>query len=272
MGSHHPEPPDCIEEKDVSGLSTVLVATIQEVKDRISQIEYIFCRQLFPDFLSKSRSMEVACKEQERDLLVQLVDKLKLERQKAVLEGQILGKELFQLAKEKELNGKLSSLQLQVSNIQCDLKQKIEEINEGIHHQDKLIQHKHLEAAVMGLLEDLRKKDAELARWNQLLVKPVKKDSLGPKGPYKEKPLIDSQKRNELILVRSSASRVDVFPEGKDILERTEKANETRILEKRSLGCFVETCVDFEIPKTLLQLKEEERHLPPFGVECSAKT
>ncbi|KAI4329498.1 hypothetical protein MLD38_027881 [Melastoma candidum] len=300
MGGHHPEPPDCIEEKDVSGLSTVLVATIQEVKDRISQIEYIFCRQLFPDFLSKSRSLEVACKEQERDLLVQLVDKLKLERQKAVLEGQILRKELFQLAKEKEeLNGKLSILQLQVNNIQCDLKQKIEEIIEGIHHQDELIQlvksgaasskelgtqlaihekekpllarHKHLEAAVMGLLEDLRKKDAELARWNQLLVKPVKKDSLGPKGPYKEKPLIDSQKRNELIPVRSSPSRVDVCPEGKDILETTEKANETRISEKRSLGCFVETCVNFEIPKTILQLKEEERHLPPFGVQCSGK-
>ncbi|KAI4379298.1 hypothetical protein MLD38_005616 [Melastoma candidum] len=300
MGGHHPEPPDCIEEKDVSGLSTVLVATIQEVKDRISQIEYIFCRQLFPDFLSKSRSLEVACKEQERDLLVQLVDKLKLERQKAVLEGQILRKELFKLAKEKEeLNGKLSILQLQVNNIQCDLKQKIEEINEGIHHQDELIQlvksgaasskelgtqlaihekekpllarHKHLEAAVTGLLEDLRKKDAELARWNQLLVKPVKKDSLGPKGPYKEKPLIDSQKRNELIPVRSSASRVDVCPEGKDILETTEKANETRISEKRSLGCFMETCVDFEIPETILQLKEEERHLPPFGVQCSGR-
>ncbi|KAL2349008.1 hypothetical protein Fmac_003008 [Flemingia macrophylla] len=34
--------------------STILVASsIQEAKDRISQIEYVFCSQLYPDFLSK---------------------------------------------------------------------------------------------------------------------------------------------------------------------------------------------------------------------------
>ncbi|GJN38824.1 hypothetical protein PR202_gb27900 [Eleusine coracana subsp. coracana] len=41
--------------KYISGLSTILVAHIQEVKDRVSQIECIFCSQLFPQFQAKSK-------------------------------------------------------------------------------------------------------------------------------------------------------------------------------------------------------------------------
>ncbi|KAG8094808.1 hypothetical protein GUJ93_ZPchr0012g19138 [Zizania palustris] len=41
--------------KYISGLSTILVATIQEVKDRVSQMEFIFCSQLFPHFQAKSK-------------------------------------------------------------------------------------------------------------------------------------------------------------------------------------------------------------------------
>ncbi|CAM0879912.1 unnamed protein product [Alopecurus aequalis] len=41
--------------KYVCGLSTILVATIQEVKDRVSQMEFIFCSQLFPHIQAKSK-------------------------------------------------------------------------------------------------------------------------------------------------------------------------------------------------------------------------
>ncbi|KAL6873368.1 hypothetical protein ACP4OV_013450 [Aristida adscensionis] len=41
--------------KYISGLSTIFVATIQEVKDRVSQMEFIFCSQLFPHFQAKSK-------------------------------------------------------------------------------------------------------------------------------------------------------------------------------------------------------------------------
>lgn len=51
-------PLDIGDAKYVSGLSTILVATIQEAKDRISQIEYIFCSQLFPNFQSQSKSLQ----------------------------------------------------------------------------------------------------------------------------------------------------------------------------------------------------------------------
>lgn len=298
MGSQR-ETPGCIDQKDVSRLSTILVATIQEVKDRISQIEYIFCHQLFPDFLSKSRSL----KEHESDLLLQ-IDRFKLERQQAVMEGQFLRKELVQLAKEKEevveeLNRKLNSRQLQVNNLQHDLKQKIEEINEGIHNQDKLIQlvksddasskdrarqltgheeekpllakHKCLEAAIVGLLEDLRKKDAEVARGNQFRVNSLKEDLSGSEGPYKEKWLIDSQRRDEPIPVRSRASKVDDCAEEKGLPKETKKAREAGISEKQLLGSIVEPCADIEMPTTLLRVKEEERRLAPCGVQCSGE-
>lgn len=44
--------------KVLAGLSTVLVATIQEVKDRISHIEFLFCSQLFPRIQSRSRMLQ----------------------------------------------------------------------------------------------------------------------------------------------------------------------------------------------------------------------
>ncbi|CAL5041947.1 unnamed protein product [Urochloa decumbens] len=41
--------------KYISGLSTILVATIQEVKDQVSQMEFIFCSQLFPHIQAKAK-------------------------------------------------------------------------------------------------------------------------------------------------------------------------------------------------------------------------
>ena len=41
--------------KYICGLSTILVATIQEVKDRVNQMEFIFCSQLFPHIQAKSK-------------------------------------------------------------------------------------------------------------------------------------------------------------------------------------------------------------------------
>ncbi|CAN6465557.1 unnamed protein product [Victoria cruziana] len=83
--------------KCFSGLSTLLVATIQELKDRISQIEFIFCSQLFPNFeteLSKYRSLnkrlyqdmkdaEAHWKQKENSLVL-IVEDLRREKQEAL--------------------------------------------------------------------------------------------------------------------------------------------------------------------------------------------
>nr|CAB3470866.1 unnamed protein product [Digitaria exilis] len=44
--------------KYISGLSTILVATIQEVKDQVSQMEFIFCSQLFPHIQAKAKLVQ----------------------------------------------------------------------------------------------------------------------------------------------------------------------------------------------------------------------
>ena len=98
--------PVCSEdEKCVLGLGTALVATTEEAKDRISQIEHIFCNlQIFPTFQLKSESLqnffpegkkarEDACKEKENDLILQ-VERLQREKQQAFEENRSFNLEM----------------------------------------------------------------------------------------------------------------------------------------------------------------------------------
>ena len=137
--------------KHLSGLSTILVATIQEAKDRISQVEYVFCSQLFPNIQSKFKiyseaikAVEDAWKEKENDLLLQ-IDSLKLEKQQALRENQSLKLEKATLLEEKEektnpLVGKLQGLEKEVGVLKQELLQKSKEVDEGMELQNKLIQ------------------------------------------------------------------------------------------------------------------------------------
>lgn len=107
---------DANDEKSVSGLSTILVASIQETKDRISQIEYIFCTKLYPNLQSNSKTL-LRLKQKETEL-----EQLRLENRRIseeavakrrrieelhreVDEGMVLQKSLVELvqSKEKEL-------------------------------------------------------------------------------------------------------------------------------------------------------------------------
>lgn len=141
--------------KYISGLSTILVATIQETKDRISQIEYIFCSQLFPSFQTKSKSLqkvysearksaEDAWKEKETNLLFQ-IEKLKRENQHVLEENQSLKLEKEKPSKEHEekmdlLRSKLLGEQLKVEELSQQLKHKSRETDEGIELQQKLLE------------------------------------------------------------------------------------------------------------------------------------
>ncbi|TMX05338.1 hypothetical protein EJD97_024186 [Solanum chilense] len=122
---------DNADAKYVSGLSTILVATIQEAKDRISQIEYIFCSQLFPNFQSNFKKMysearsaaEASLKEKEKDLLLQM-EKMQFEKEKVLQENQYLIMENAKL-----LDSELSSAN-HVKELQNELKQRTSEIND----------------------------------------------------------------------------------------------------------------------------------------------
>ncbi|GAU33126.1 hypothetical protein TSUD_363270 [Trifolium subterraneum] len=77
------------DEKLVSGLSTILVASIQEAKDKISQIEYVFCTQLYPHFQSTSKKSDA-----KRRRIVELEQELD--------EGMKLQNNLLDLIRSKE--------------------------------------------------------------------------------------------------------------------------------------------------------------------------
>ncbi|XP_015064965.1 protein gamma response 1 [Solanum pennellii] len=122
---------DNADAKYVSGLSTILVATIQEAKDRISQIEYIFCSQLFPNFQSNFKQMysearsaaETSWKEKEKDLFLQM-EKMQFEKEKVLQENQYL-----KMENAKLLDSELSSAN-HVKELQNELKQRTSEIND----------------------------------------------------------------------------------------------------------------------------------------------
>ncbi|KAK1424895.1 hypothetical protein QVD17_20236 [Tagetes erecta] len=106
----------------ISGLSTLLAATIQETKESVSQIEYLFCKQLFPDFQSKMKKIysearkaaEDEWKKKENDLMVR-VKTLEYERQKCFEENQFLKIENSKMKKvpndlEEELKRKTKEI------------------------------------------------------------------------------------------------------------------------------------------------------------------
>lgn len=129
---HHADSSDA---KYVSGLSTILVATIQEAKDRISQIEYIFCSQLFPNFQSNFQRVqkiysdareaaEDVYKEKEKNLLLQIKN-LQCQNQQVLEENKLL-----KMEKEKFINMESRSCN-RFMELQKKLKQITAEVNEG---------------------------------------------------------------------------------------------------------------------------------------------
>lgn len=122
-------------EIDASKVSALLVATIQEAKDRMSEVEHMFCCQLFPDYQSKSvnlhnvysqakKAAEDALKEREKDLSLQ-IEKLQFEKQKALDENQVLKLEKAEFEKFVRPSSKF------INDLQEELKQKTAEVADG---------------------------------------------------------------------------------------------------------------------------------------------
>eukprot|EP00268_Persea_americana_P047762 TRINITY_DN50025_c0_g1_i1.p1 TRINITY_DN50025_c0_g1~~TRINITY_DN50025_c0_g1_i1.p1 ORF type:complete len:483 (+),score=139.71 TRINITY_DN50025_c0_g1_i1:128-1576(+) len=148
-------------------LSTILVATIQEVKDRISQIEFIFCSQLFPSFQSRSKTLQKRLAEarkaaednwrrKESSLLCQIeelqrgkdhaqeqiqlaVTSLEQEQAKVKTYEQLL---CAHESDKKILLAKLESVEKkgEVVQLQEQLRQKTEEMAKGKGLEEKLLQ------------------------------------------------------------------------------------------------------------------------------------
>ncbi|GFZ00453.1 protein gamma response 1 [Actinidia rufa] len=218
--------------KYVSGLSTILVATIQEAKDRISQIEYIFCSQLFPNFQSKSKSLkkiyseartaaEDAWKEKEKDLLLE-IEKLQNEKKLILDENQSLNleKTMFVNCEDPFPN--------KIYELQEVLKQKTREATEGRETQLNLLKALETKASVMVKNEQILK---ELEEKNNLLLK--KQRSLELEAERIRGELLKKSKevdegmelQNKLLQLVQSETTSIVHKE-KQLKEQEEKTNE----------------------------------------------
>ncbi|KAL6964823.1 hypothetical protein U1Q18_035878 [Sarracenia purpurea var. burkii] len=227
---------------DVSGLSTILVATIQEAKDRISQIEYIFCSQLFPNFQSKYKSLqkiysearkaaEDAWKEKESDLLFQ-IEKVQLEKKMILEENQSL-----KLEKKKFMNRE-DPVPNKIYELQEELKQKTQELAEGREIQLKLLKSLETKTSAMVNSEKMMK---ELEEKNELVLKQHRSLELEAHAIREE--LLKKSKevdegmelQNKLLqLVQSKATLI--VQKEKHLKEQEEKTNELlaklEVLEK----------------------------------------
>ena len=121
---------DCVDAADdlkyVSGLSTILVATIQEVKDQVAQMEFIFCSHLFPHIQARSKLVQArvadavkASEDEWRKKEAGLVDQLEeLSRWKKLAEGRLL-----QLTSSvEEMKGKLAESERLAAGLEAEKK------------------------------------------------------------------------------------------------------------------------------------------------------
>ncbi|GMI77068.1 gamma response gene 1 [Hibiscus trionum] len=148
-------PIDTNDVKYISGLSTILVASIQEAKDKISQIEYIFCSQLYPNFQSKCKGLEKiyaeakkgaegVWKKKEKEFNLRL-EKLELEKKQAVEENHsfVLEKEKLQKEQEektRQLVAKLQSQEVKIEELKEELMCKSKEMDDRVELNNNLVQ------------------------------------------------------------------------------------------------------------------------------------
>ncbi|XP_024988766.1 protein gamma response 1 [Cynara cardunculus var. scolymus] len=151
----------------ISGLSTLLAATIQETKESVSQIEYLFCKQLFPDFQSKlkkiyseaKKAAEDEWRKKENDLMVQ-VKTLQSEKQKVFEENQVLKMENSKVKKFPRPPFK------HANDIEEELKRKTKEVAEKRELQQTLREFLDSKAS---MVYDNEKRLKELEEENSLL-------------------------------------------------------------------------------------------------------
>lgn len=228
-------PVDSGDAKYVSGLSTILVATIQEAKDRISQIEYIFCSQLYPNFQLKSKAnqkihseaikaSEDKWKKKEAELLLQ-IENLQHEKAKFVNVANGLPDSVYELQEKlkqkaqevtegKELKEKLLKL-LESKDASIVTNDKI--LKEQEEKQTQLLEiQRSLEEKVVELKSKLMQKSKEvdegMVLHNNLLQIIESKSSAIAK---KAKQLKDSEEKTNILLgkLKSLEKKVDVLEE-----------------------------------------------------------
>lgn len=232
---------DVIEAKYISGLSTVMVATIQEAKDRISQIEYIFCSQLFPNFQSKSKAFEkvysdarlAACdawKEREKDLLSQ-IEELKVENLGLVKDKEKLSEENDKLV---SMPLRLKSLEDYIAHLERKWKSRSEAVGNGVELYTGLVEVLEVKGSVVlgqdevkMLLSEVKRLKEELCKRTLVTENLLKKvEHLSTEAAESERKLSDCEEQKQRL-----TNRLQVFEENVGRLEEMlrKKADELEV-------------------------------------------
>ena len=247
---------DAIEAKYISGLSAVMVATIQEAKDRISQIEYIFCSQLFPNFQSKSKALEKvysdarlaasdAWKEKEKDLLSQ-IEELKVENLGLIKDKEKLSEENDKLI---SMPLRLKSLEDYIAHLKRKWKIRSEEVGNSVELHTGLFQVLQLKGTdVLGqdevkmLLSEVKSLKEELSKKTLVTENLLKKvEHLSTEASESERKLSSCEDQKQRL-----TTRLQVFEENVGRLEEMvrQKTDELEVLqgklnltEKEMLDC-----------------------------------
>lgn len=247
---------DAIEAKYISGLSAVMVATIQEAKDRISQIEYIFCSQLFPNFQSKSKAFEKvysdarlaasdAWKEKEKDLLSQ-IEELKVENLGLIKDKEKLSEENDKLI---SMPLRLKSLEDYIAHLKRKWKSRSEEVGNSVELHTGLFQVLQLKGTdVLGqdevkmLLSEVKSLKEELSKKTLVTENLLKKvEHLSTEASESERKLSSCEDQKQRL-----TTRLQVFEENVGRLEEMvrQKTDELEVLqgklnltEKEMLDC-----------------------------------
>ncbi|KAM3734051.1 hypothetical protein ACB098_11G184700 [Castanea mollissima] len=276
MAGHFPNSPklgypvDSGDEKYVSGLSTILVATIQEAKDRISQIEYVFCSQLYPNFQSKSKSLqkvyfearkaaEDVWKEKEDDLLIQ-IERLQLEKQQALEENQSLKLEMKKPSKEQE--EKTNELLAKNILIQLVQEKTSDNLNMGKQLKEYEENTNELLAKVNGLekkvdehQDELRIKQEKVVEGKELTKKLVEKiERLTSEISDDQQLLREDKKEKKLLMGKLEHLEDNAGRFQKELQKMTREVDEGRNLQNELLQQIDST--NTEISKNKQQSRE----------------
>lgn len=174
--------------KYISGLSTILVATIQEVKDRVSQMEFIFCSQLFPHFQAKSKLLQARLadavkaaedewRKREAGLVGQL-EELSSEKRRAEERLLQLGSSL------EEMKGKLADAKLLVARHEVEKKQLLGRLEEEMRKNE----------VINKLEREIGEKAADVSREKEVHQRLLQQMELKDKDL-----LLEQNKRKDLI-------------------------------------------------------------------------
>ncbi|RLM54303.1 protein gamma response 1 [Panicum miliaceum] len=174
--------------KYISGLSTILVATIQEVKDQVSQMEFIFCSQLFPHIQAKVKLFQArladamkANEDEWRKREASLVSQLEeLSSGKRQAEERLLrvGNSL------EEMKGKLVESERLAARHEAEKKQLLGRLEDEMRKGE----------VVRRLQREIEEKDAEVAREREAHQRLLQQVDLKDKDL-----LLEQSKRRDLI-------------------------------------------------------------------------